>query len=579
MNTDSTKERSFSSDLWDQATMCWYIGDWESLIELPMEEVKRHPASDALLVYIASAYFQTGNGDKSKELFSELPREAVLEHTNILLSSLYSTIGKAKAVMGDSASAEIFFSQAVKSGLPHVQSKQILRARKASQLEQVGIFTAKENLIKKQSTFRPHVVESVNLGQAWSSNTVNMVIFRHHAIFSSEGKQYTAFYADMDELKIVQRDLSTGEVRYHLLSGEYNLHDAHNSISLGIDRLGYIHISYDHHGSRLRYRRSNKPHDISTWTEELPMTGIKEEKVTYPTFILPKAGSPLLMLYRDGNWKKGEAHLKSYDEESSSWMDYPSPVLSGALQQPWTSNAYWNNPVMGKDGELHLSFTWRTDYVPGTQDVNNINIGYAKSFDHGYTWYTSNNRPCSLPITQVNGETAWPIPPGSNLINQCSMALDSRGYPHIVFYADDEKGIPQYRHIWFDGKQWRHSYASCRTEDFSLSGGGTLSIPISRPDIVIDKNDNVYIIHRGDDTQQKISATFMERPNYKANTKHTMVLYEHDVGFSEPIIDRSRWESEGVLSLLIQYAEQPDKDAGNDSKFSAINIVDVVIST
>jgi len=37
------------------------------------------------------------------------------------------------------------------------------------------------------------------------------------------------------------------------------------------------------------------------------------------------------------------------------------------------------------------------------------------------------------PTTQVNSETILAVLPGSNLINQCSSAVDNLEQPHIVF--------------------------------------------------------------------------------------------------------------------------------------------------
>lgn len=56
-------------------------------------------------------------------------------------------------------------------------------------------------------------------------------------------------------------------------------------------------------------------------TDEMPMTGKAEDRVTYPTFILPHHGFPLTLLYRDGVHNKGNARLKTYDEGTQSWTD------------------------------------------------------------------------------------------------------------------------------------------------------------------------------------------------------------------------------------------------------------------
>jgi hypothetical protein len=421
-----------------------------------------------------------------------------------------------------------------------------------------------------------------NLGDAWAANTINTVIFRHHGILTCGGWQFTAFYADEHTLRLVQRDLAADVIETFDIRGEYNLRDAHNSISLGIDRAGYLHVSYDHHGTRLRYRRSSSPHSVHGWTDELPMTGAHEEKVTYPSFILPPQGQsksasnvPLMLLYRDGSWNKGSARIKTYDETTQSWEDRPTPILSGAEQKPWTSNAYWNHPVTGTDGSLHLSFVWRTDSIGEEQRINNINVCYARSLDNGLTWHTSHNRPYQLPITQVNAETVHPVSPGCNLINQTSMALDSQNRPHIVFYSDDPDGIPQYQHLWFDGKAWHHQFVSQRTEAFTLMGKGTLQIPISRPEVVIDRADSVYVIYRGDLTDNRMAVTRLSAPDYSFTPEHTCIAWDEDLGYAEPIIDRHRWQQDNILTMLVQQSRQPDGDRTHDLLNTPVTLIDL----
>jgi len=209
--------------------------------------------------------------------------------------------------------------------------------------------------------------------------------------------------------------------------------------------------------------------------------------------------------------------------------------------------------------------------------VNNINIGYARSFDRGNSWITSNGQPYKLPITQVNSEVVCQVSPNENLINQTSMAIDSSGYPHIATYINDKDAIPQYQHIWFDGAKWHMDCVSNNTEKFDLQGGGTLKIPISRPEILIDREDTVYIIYRSDETNQKFVATYLKAPYYNYHPNHTVELYSKSVGYAEPIIDKTRWEKEEVLSMLVQYNEQPNGEAIPQGSISKVTLIDIIL--
>lgn len=401
-----------------------------------------------------------------------------------------------------------------------------------------------------------------------------MAIFRHHGVVTAGRYQFAAFYESRSTISVVRRDLASGAICTGEIDGRYDLYDAHNSISLGLDRDGYIHICYDHHASALRYKRSKTPLDVGAWTEELPMSGRLEDRVTYPTFLMPPEPGPLLILFRDGQHDKGAGVLKRYDEQHGTWHDVCPAVTSGADQRPWTSNAYWNHPAIDDCGRIHLSLIWRTHAQDDENRLNNIGIDYARSADYGQRWYSSRDRAFRLPITQVNSETVFAVSPGTNLINQSSMAVSRRGCPHIVFYSDDPDGIPQYQHVWFDGRRWRHRILSGRTIPFFLSGGGTLRLPISRPEVVIDDRDRVYVIYRGDLTGDCLTAQRLLPPDYEPSSEDLRILWDEPLGFAEPVLDRLRWRRDGVLSMLVQKCDQPAHDAAAPPRSEPIRIVD-----
>ncbi|WP_201218790.1 BNR repeat-containing protein [Pseudomonas sp. S32] len=423
------------------------------------------------------------------------------------------------------------------------------------------------------SKFKAKVLDDIQIGVGWATNTINTAIYRHHGILTIGTYQYTAFYESESVLILVR--LSTNGVESYELKGQYRLHDAHNSISLGHDRDHCLHITYDHHGTKLRYRRSLKPYAIDVWSEEQAMTGHYEDRVTYPTFINPRLDYPLTLLYRDGESDKGCARLKTFDEKLGVWADHPVAVLSGESNSPWTCNAYWNHPVVDERGVLHLSFVWRTHSIGPEQIVNNLNICYAKSADNGLTWHTSGGVVYRLPITPVNSEVIFAVPPGSNLINQCSMALDSKGFAHIAFYANDNAGIPQYFHLWLTDAGWNIRQVSKREIPFQLKGIGTLPIPISRPEIILDKDDNVHILFRGDISKNRLSSYSASAPNYLAHLDGFEILWPADLGYAEPIIDRTRWNKDNILTLFVQTTKQPNGDIRANATVSPINIINV----
>ena len=79
----------------------------------------------------------------------------------------------------------------------------------------------------------------IELGDGWACSTVNTVVFRHHGIVTRGSFQFGAYYEDGKRMVVFRRDLRGNTVDSHLIGGSYNVRDAHNSISLGIDPAGH----------------------------------------------------------------------------------------------------------------------------------------------------------------------------------------------------------------------------------------------------------------------------------------------------------------------------------------------------
>lgn len=604
----------WDAGLLDRARTQWMIGDWGGLVGIQDETVATHPDRARLALLIGAARLQLGDLEGGRSLLRQAAGWGIDRRVmaRLLIAGVHNTLGRASALLLETnvQRMERHFASALDVGIGEIALHPTLRLSAVAHrmaeispdlglpLESPPNFSLRSTSadIRGQTLIRSlgrsasdlhHVAPVVrhtavhDLGMAWASNTVNTVIFRHHAVVTDDDYQFTAFYVDESVLRVVRRHLPSDSLETYDIPGTYNLVDAHNSISLGVDRDGHLHICYDHHGTQLRYRRALLPWSIGDWSDEIPMTGLHEQRVTYPCFIhgsLTGERSPLLLLYRDGIWNKGAARLKQYDEGSARWSDVADAVLSGSDQKPWTSNPYWNHPARGRDGVLHLSFVWRTHSLGEEGRINNVNIGYAKSPDNGRTWLTSRGRPCQVPMTQVNSETALAVAPGSNLINQCSMALDSCDRPHIVFYADDSTGIPQYQHLWFDGSSWRHQLISKRTRIFALEGAGTLQIPISRPEIFVDRMDQVFVLMRGDLTHDRMAVLKLCPPDYAFDEGALTTLWDEDLGHAEPIIDRVRWSRDGILTMLLQHNRQPQGDEPSTRTFTPVALVDFSIT-
>lgn len=393
------------------------------------------------------------------------------------------------------------------------------------------------------------------MAEVFAANQVNAVIGRQSALVSWAGRQYTAFYDPAGEVVVACRDRDGGPWTFRPLGYRGAMRDAHNSINLGVSADGLLHISYDHHGAPLRYRRGVAPGELR-FGPEVAMTGLREGRVTYPQFV----GSPdgrFYFLYRDGGSGNGDLCLNLYDSDAdgqATWRPLHHPLISGEGR----SNPYWWRPAVGQDGSLHLAWCWRRTGDGGT----NRDVCYAVSRDGGRTWCRTDGSVYDLPITAAQAEVADPAPEGSNLINSCGACVDAEGRPHLAHYRNDEGGIPQMYHVRFDGKGWRATAVTERTQAFRLSGGGTLRPPLSRPDVVVSASGTAHVVYRDDTAGGRVRVSSAEGPDYWPWTHQDVT--DFGVGAWEPNFDPEAWRQEERLELWVHRCEQGDHERTTD---------------
>lgn len=332
-----------------------------------------------------------------------------------------------------------------------------------------------------------------------------------------------------------------------------------------IDGEGYLHVSWDHHNNPLRYCRSISPGSLDL-TEKMPMTGLHEEKVTYPDFYRMPDGD-LIFLYRDGASGNGNLVVDRYDTRKKQWTQLQSDLIDGEGQR----NAYWQ-ACMDSKGTLHLSWVWRE-----SPDVaSNHDVCYARSTDGGRTWGKTNGERYRLPITVNTAEYGWHVPMHSELINQTSMCADDAGHPYIATYwTPAGSHIPQYQLVWYDGSQWNNKALSRRTLPFSLSGGGTKKIPVSRPQILLGRKGRLqpaFLVFRDEERGDRVSvAVCADFPSQEWQVKD---LTTTSVDSWEPSYDTELWGRRHELDLFVEKVEQGDGETLKDSPPQMISVLE-----
>lgn len=398
--------------------------------------------------------------------------------------------------------------------------------------------------------------------KGWANNSVNVTVFRKNSLVTHNNMQFIAYYTPDGFLTLGKRELGSKDWTLQKTQYKGNVNDAHNSISIMVDGDGYLHVSWDHHGHPLRYAKGIEPYSL-TLSEKMQMTKLNENNVTYPEFFKLPEGD-LIFMYRDGQSGKGNLVLNYYDIKSKQWQQIQSNLIDGENQR----NAYWQACV-DKSGVIHLSWVWRE-----SADVaSNHDLCYARSKDKGKTWENTKGEKYILPINASTAEYCLKIPQNSELINQTSMTTDKKGNPYIATYwREQNSDIPQYHIVLHNGKHWKVLNLNTRKTSFSLKGAGTKRIPISRPQIVVNKG-KINLIFRDTERVEKVSIATCQ--NINKNQWVIKDLTDFEVNSWEPSYDTELWMEKSKLHLFVQNATQIDGEGKAATEPKMIYVLEV----
>jgi len=408
-------------------------------------------------------------------------------------------------------------------------------------------------------------ITTTTAGKGWSGNSINTVIFRKNAITSMQDFQVLAYYDAEGYVMLASRKLNDSSWQIKRTKYKGNIRDAHNSISIALDGRGYLHMAWDHHNTRLRYCRSIAPFSLEMGDEQ-SMIGSQEKSVSYPEFFSFSNGN-LLFLYRDGGSGNGNLVLNRFDANTATWQRIQDNLIDGEGKR----NAYWQAFVDDAD-KIHLSWVWRE-----SPDVaSNHDMHYAVSGDGGQSWQNSLGKKYMLPINMHTAELVKAIPEKSELINQTSMYADKKGTPYIVSYWRGAGNVPQFHVLYKKGKKWKHEDAAFRQTNFSLSGGGTKQIPISRPQIMVAENGRkqvMYLLFR--DAERNDKVTLAAAPLRKHLRWKIVDVSDETVGSWEPNYDIELWKKTGRLDILVQQVWQADAEGIRNASSTPVQVFSI----
>ena len=319
------------------------------------------------------------------------------------------------------------------------------------------------------------IVKTIKIDSVWAGHPVGF------CLYTDGNLQYIAYYNANRNMVVGQRNLDEDNFDLHIMPPTHRETaggtstvlgwDSHNSVTLGIDKDGFIHLSGNVHVNPLTYFRSKKPNDISTLEQIFEMVGTEEKRTTYPHFMRTKEGE-LLYHYRDGASGDGNEIYNIYNCETKTWsrmLDTPLTDGQGLM------NAYQTQPTVLKDGWYHMHWVWRD-----TPDCStNHDLSYMKSPDLK-NWFNAFDEPIRMPATlDQKSLIVDPIPPEGGIINLAAkLCLDEKNKPVFVYHKFDEQGNTQFYTAQIQDKKWVYQQITNWDYRWYFSGNGSINVEV-----------------------------------------------------------------------------------------------------
>lgn len=290
------------------------------------------------------------------------------------------------------------------------------------------------------------------------------------AIIQNEQDLFIAYYNTNHDLIVKQRPLTGGPWISHQLPVSIGW-DSHNYITMQFDSKGHIHLSANMHVDPLVYFISDKPNDISSWTQQQSLIGKQEDRCTYPQFLHDHDGH-LVFHYRDGSSGDGCDIYNIYNAETQTWQRLLDQAL---LDGSPDMNAYAEGPIMGSDGHYHLCWVWRDNPAADS----NHDLSYASSPDLKQ-WFAADGTALSLPITIA--DTACIVdncPVQGGLINGNNhIGFDADNRPLLIYHKYNAAGHSEIFCARFIDNTWHKQQISDWQYRWQFGGWGSIEFEI-----------------------------------------------------------------------------------------------------
>lgn len=128
----------FDENLLERSRTQWQFGDWASLIKLERDTLQHHPDRAKLALLVAAGHLQHANSEAARQ-FTRLAQDWGCSKklvSQILISGVYNSLGRAAKGAGHHARSQQHFKQAISIGAVGVDVGLFAQARLESQIRQ-----------------------------------------------------------------------------------------------------------------------------------------------------------------------------------------------------------------------------------------------------------------------------------------------------------------------------------------------------------------------------------------------------------------------------------------------------------
>lgn len=403
---------------------------------------------------------------------------------------------------------------------------------------------------QQMATVLPAGREAVTLapvpGFLGNLNEQNGVSFIYSNVVTKGDVQYVAWWDTAGNPVIGRRNLindewttfDLGALAGNPLAAPVE-EDNHNTISIAVDPAGFIHVWANHHESPLRYVRSTAANSITGWVAAT-MTGQNEDQFTYPYPMIVRG--KLVLIFRSGAATSGDMFINHYDHATKTWTQV-GKFLGGTSLTPREA-PYINQPVVTKDGVIHLFVVYRSSTLVGLN--GNHDLGHIQSTDRGITWTAAgNSTPLALPIMPANLPLVKKMTGvDRKIINQSGAASDNQGRPHTAAWLRNTSNFLLDLHHWYwDGAAWKEEVVVT-----GLRYGTTDTSMLARVSVVCSAEGRTYLLYRTQNIDPRPLWAIDATPGA---IREPFPILDADLGGYEPTFDPDAARDTNRLHMLV----------------------------